>query len=247
MITETSSKIPWRNCIMRTDSLQRRPTSVARASPNRDITSPFGVSRVSAINLSPFASLRRCGVKRMRSGSLVPVSPREVAALVKPTNVRRLSPSRPCQPNVAASSGSPRLDFTGYRKIASICPNSTRHRRSQTLKGECKRAAARAGDRPTHSSGSLHARSTASSGSLRKSIRRDHRQSGVWKSGLTTKYFCAQAVSQAGVRRHTGMRLEAVERGRRKVLAQSSRATITLRHCGLIPSSSADVPHLCRC
>ena len=39
-------------------------------------------------------------------------------------NARRLSPSSPCQPRLATSSRSPRMDFTGYRKIASTCPIS---------------------------------------------------------------------------------------------------------------------------
>src|SRR6185437_12486833 len=39
-------------------------------------------------------------------------------------NARRLSPSRPCQPSLAASRRSPPMDFTGYRKIASTCPIS---------------------------------------------------------------------------------------------------------------------------
>src|SRR3982750_4392113 len=39
-------------------------------------------------------------------------------------SARRLSPSIPCQPSAADSSRSPRIDFTGYRKIASTCPTS---------------------------------------------------------------------------------------------------------------------------
>src|SRR5687768_14166139 len=39
-------------------------------------------------------------------------------------NANRRSPSSPYQPRVADSSGSPRIDFTGYRKIASIVPIS---------------------------------------------------------------------------------------------------------------------------
>src|SRR5207253_1838773 len=59
-----------------------------------------------------------------RSGSLLVVSHGNPLWSSIRRNARRLSPSKPCQPNWATSSRSPPMDFTGYRKSASTCPIS---------------------------------------------------------------------------------------------------------------------------
>jgi hypothetical protein len=124
-ITETlvSSKMPCRRCIICTGAPCRRPTSVAKSSPNTAITSPSGVR--TCVGSSPAAPPSRpFGANRSSSGSVLAVSQGIPLRSSIRRNASRLSPARPCQPSSATSSRSPPIDFTGYRNSASTCPTS---------------------------------------------------------------------------------------------------------------------------
>ena len=118
-----SSKMPPFICIISTEAPYRRPTSLARSSPKIGVELPSGVRTCEGRSVSEPPSARS-GAKRSRSGSLLAVSHGNPLRSSIRRNASRLSPSRPCQPRLATSSRSPRIDFTGYRKIASTSPIS---------------------------------------------------------------------------------------------------------------------------